>query len=235
MSDWTEFEYEKVFGLYAQEEDFGPLTVIDKPLVDPLRIKLVDEKVSNMTIDWRDQTNTDYTVKENGRRITKNRGSEIITAVKDQTKKRHCSASYAFATVAALESYYLLENVGESALEFSEQQFLDCTNIKRNENPQSYENRGCSGGYIIDSLKYATHDPIFKQRSYPYKGVENRCKNLKAFNGRTGEKEYFQIQGYKRLLADPIEIKKALNSGPVIASMDGHSDSFKNYKSGIID
>jgi hypothetical protein len=45
MSDWTEFEYEKVFGLYAQEEDFGPLTVIDKPLIDPLRIKLVDEKV----------------------------------------------------------------------------------------------------------------------------------------------------------------------------------------------
>lgn len=60
MSDWTEFEYNKIFGVYAPEEHFGPLQSVDKQLVDPARIKLV-EVIQNLTLDWRLETNAEYT------------------------------------------------------------------------------------------------------------------------------------------------------------------------------
>jgi len=58
---------------------------------------------------------------------------------------------------------------------------------------------------------------------------------LKAFDGRSGEREYMKINNFTRIMADPLEVKKALNYGPVIASIEASSDSFKNYKSGILD
>ena len=88
---------------------------------------------------------------------------------------------------------------------------------------------------MSESLKYASMNPIFKQRSYPFKGSEQKCKNLKAFDGKSGEKEFFQLKEFQRILPEPIEVKKALNQSPVIASIMGGSENFKNYKSGIID
>jgi C1A family cysteine protease len=58
---------------------------------------------------------------KNGKRKNRNVDANIITSVKDQTLKRSCSSSYAFATVAALESLYLLENLGKPQIELSEQ------------------------------------------------------------------------------------------------------------------
>ena len=78
-------------------------------------------------------------------------------------------------------------------------------------------------------------NPIFKQKSYPFKGTENKCRNLNSFNGKNGEKEFHQISDFIKLKSnDPQEMKKALNLGPVLASVQASSYIFKDYKSGII-
>lgn len=61
MSDWTQFEYERILGVYAEEEMFGPLTTIDRahPIVDPNRVKLDVLNYNSSHMDWRLETNED--------------------------------------------------------------------------------------------------------------------------------------------------------------------------------
>lgn len=108
MSDWTEFEYRNVMGVYQDEEMFGLLADPGQPNISN-RKKITIEDY-NFTVDWREITNVPS--KKNGGRRNKNNGVSVITPVKDQTLRRSCSSSYAFATIAALESLYTLQNPG---------------------------------------------------------------------------------------------------------------------------
>ena len=58
---------------------------------------------------------------------------------------------------------------------------------------------------------------------------------MKAFDGKSGEKDYFALKSFQGILPEPLELKKALSFGPLIASIQGGCENFKNYKSGIID
>ena len=44
-----------------------------------------------------------------------------------------------------------------------------------------------------------------------------------------------KIKNFTRIMSDPVEIKRALNYGPVVAAVSAFSDEFKNYKSGVIE
>ena len=116
MSDWTDFEYKKVLGVYEDDERFGPILVSGPPSkVD--KMKLTQEDY-NFTVDWRQITNAPP--KKVGQKKNKNKGVSVITPVKDQTSRRTCSSSYAFATIAALESLFIMQNPGQRQIELSE-------------------------------------------------------------------------------------------------------------------
>jgi hypothetical protein len=58
---------------------------------------------------------------------------------------------------------------------------------------------------------------------------------LHAFNGKNGEKDSHKISDFIKIKPnDPQEMKKALNLGPVLASVQSSSYIFKDFKSGII-
>jgi len=83
----------------------------------------------------------------------------IISPVKDQG--RNCSASYAFAVVAALEAAQAKEN-GLQAIQLSEQQIIDCSSVKE------YRNYGCLGGTIANTVNYVKANSIYDIKTYPY-------------------------------------------------------------------
>ena len=99
--------------------------------------------------------------------------------------------------MSAIEANYKIQT--NETLYLSEQQLIDCTNIKMPETPDEYQNRGCSGGYLLDTLQYVVNKPLFKGKSYPYKAFEGKCKQLQAFNGKNGERDFAQLKSFKKL------------------------------------
>lgn len=83
----------------------------------------------------------------------------IITKAKDQG--RNCSASYAFAVVAALEAAQALEE-GHLPNSLSEQQIVDCTF------DGGHHNFGCLGGSLRATTEYVTSTAIHTSKAYPY-------------------------------------------------------------------
>ena len=53
---------------------------------------------------------------------------------------------------------------------------MDCTNIKKESSSSRYGNRGCSGGFVDDSLKFMSENTVFDAKSLPYKGNEGKCR-----------------------------------------------------------
>jgi len=57
MSDWTEYEYSKIMGVYSEDDQFGPVSFTEKTKEVEPKLKL-DEIVNyNTTVDWRTITN----------------------------------------------------------------------------------------------------------------------------------------------------------------------------------
>ena len=113
---------------------------------------------------------------------------------------------------------------------------MDCTNIKQADNSVRYQNRGCSGGFLDDTMLYLTENALFRESSYPFKGKETKCMTLNAFNGKSGEREWARLSSYQRrdfVRAD--ELRRLLDEAPVVASVMGGSQIFRNYAGGIID
>jgi len=80
MSDWTEYEYRRIMGVYQEDEMFGPLDYMPSKPIET-RTKLTIFPNFNLTVDWREVTNAPkkQLVKKN-----KNvKGVSVITPVKD--------------------------------------------------------------------------------------------------------------------------------------------------------
>lgn len=77
-----------------------------------------------------------------------------------------------------------MNSKANKTLELSVQQLIDCTNIKHQDTSTAYQNRGCSGGYLEDTLQFAKDYPVFKRHSYPYKAKEGACKHQKVYDGK---------------------------------------------------
>ena len=98
-----------------------------------------------------------------------------VSPVRDQGS---CSASYAFASVGAIESAASIEYVQQ--IWYSPQQIIDCT--------QRYGNQGCVTGNIVNSFNYAGYWPLMTDFGYPYKGYVQQCQSQKGT---------FRIKGYE--------------------------------------
>ena len=143
------------------------------------------------------------------------RSKGAVTIPKDQLK---CSACYAFAATAALESAYFIKS--GNLVDFSPQQIIDCTtNLK---------NLGCKGGFVEYAYEYFKTFKAMDLTAYPYTALDGNCTYNKK-KGLTNTKGFAYLPEY-----DPDSMIQALKEQPILTAMASNSRIFGSYSSGII-
>jgi C1A family cysteine protease len=134
----------------------------------------------------------------------------FLNPVMDQGK---CGSCWAFAAVTALEGAYAIHT--KLLYNLSEQQLVDCADRK-------YGNFGCRGGWMHNAYNYILKNKLCSVKSYPYIGVQSRCKRCA---GIIGIKKFTKFIGESNLL-------NAVSQQPVAIAI-GVSSDFKQYSSGL--
>ncbi|XP_057662229.1 procathepsin L-like [Diorhabda carinulata] len=135
-----------------------------------------------------------------------------VTNVKNQGS---CGSCWAFSTTGTVEGANFIKT--GKLISLSEQNLVDC----------DYQDSGCSGGYMINGLKYIEQNGIMSESDYPYKEEDGNC----MFN----ESKYaVKISGYKTIISgDEDDLKKAIIQTPVSVAIDV-TDIFQLYTSGTL-
>jgi len=81
-----------------------------------------------------------------------------VTPIKSQG---HCGACWAFATVATVESAYLIKH--NLLLNLSEQELVDCAS-----HTEKYHNMGCQMGFSDMAFDYMQDNGLVEGQYYPY-------------------------------------------------------------------
>jgi C1A family cysteine protease len=136
-----------------------------------------------------------------------------VSKVKNQEQ---CGSCWAFSTTGALESAYSIFK--NQNIELSEQELVDCAT--------SYGNNGCNGGLMNLAFDYIKDKEITDETSYPYKGLDGRCKSKTT-------KTRYSIKSYEYI--NPVDVNglmKALDQQPVSVAIEVQHD-FMHYTSGV--
>lgn len=146
------------------------------------------------------------------------RTKDAVTSVKDQSQ---CGASYAFSAIAALEGANALATGSLSVL--SEQNIIDCS--------VPYGNHGCKGGNMYNVYKYViANEGVDTSKSYPFYGKQYSC----VYNDQsTGAKMSGTVKIKSGSESDLLSA--VANVGPVAVAVDGRSNAFRFYYSGVYD
>jgi cathepsin H len=139
-----------------------------------------------------------------------------VTPVKNQAK---CGSCWAFSTIGAVESHYLIKY--NQFRNLSEQQLVDCA--------QAYDNHGCSGGLPSHAFQYfLDNGGVATEKDYPYTAVDGKCnfkKEMASVAIKGGSVNITQ--------GDEDELRHAIfEHGPVSVAYQVVSD-FRDYKSGV--
>ncbi|CAO2033932.1 unnamed protein product [Urochloa humidicola] len=126
----------------------------------------------------------------------------------------HLGSCWAFAAVAAIEGLHKIKTGRLAAL--SEQQLVDCANVKSRTPRKAFDWVQKNGG-------------LTSEANYPYTGKEEECQSnkLKSFAAK--------ITGYKFTAnASELALMEAVAKQPVAVSMSLDADFFRKYKRGEI-
>ncbi|XP_048415976.1 cathepsin J-like [Stegostoma tigrinum] len=138
------------------------------------------------------------------------RDDNYVTPVKDQGQ---CAACWAFTAVAAMEAQ--LSNKTATLTTLSEQNLVDCA--------KSYENKGCSAGWVHRAFEYIRDHGIEASATYHYKGQKQDC--LFDENNSVGTLiDYVQIKN-----TNETEIMKIVAKHGPVAVHVYMSDAFLSY------
>lgn len=136
-----------------------------------------------------------------------------VSSVKNQ---KSCKCSYAFTSIAAIESAFLINNRN---LTLSEQEIIDCST--------SFGNNGCITGTVKNTFEYIKAQSISSDTDYPYMDKESQCKSSTASTKYT-------IQEYKTCESNINALLKCIPITPIAAAIY-IKDDFYDYESGIYD
>jgi len=154
-----------------------------------------------LSVDWRNYNSLNY-----------------VTPIKDQG---NCASCWSFATTAALESYFLLqENLPNHNEDFAEQVLVSCSGAG-----------SCGGGYIDQASNFIRDTGLPPEMDYYYTAANGSCAN--AASG--WQQAAYRIGSWSYVCVSPsvTAIKNALVTyGPLVTMFQVYSD-FTSYKSGI--
>jgi C1A family cysteine protease len=138
--------------------------------------------------------------------------SGICSAVRLQGQ---CVAGYAFAAAKAIE---YSNNIAKRSFEqwLSPQELIDCS--------ANFNNGGCSGGYVSNSITYAKTYGLSFDKNYPYTDVQGPCKGV---SGQFKPAGYFAING------DVNSFLGVMQKSPFSVGIDASSQAFRFYSTGI--
>uniref|UniRef100_A0A1I7VBE2 Cathepsin L-like n=1 Tax=Loa loa TaxID=7209 RepID=A0A1I7VBE2_LOALO len=143
------------------------------------------------------------------------RENGVVTPVRNQGQ---CGSCYAFSAAGALEAFYKMRT--GKLLNLSPQNIVDCT--------QEFGNFGCDGGYMVPAFYYATKVGIASEWTYPYVGIEQRCKSRTNI-AIVKDNGFSEIEP-----GDELALKHAVaEQGPVVVAISASKRSFRFYKNGV--
>jgi len=145
-----------------------------------------------------------------------------VTPVKNQGA---CGSCWSFSTTGNVEGQHFLKTGKLVAL--SEQNLVDCDHTCDPADPQSCD-AGCNGGLMLNAFSYIKQNGgIDTEESYPYEGVDDKCRFNNATVGAT-------ISGGKLLPKDEDQLKAWLyQNGPIAVALNAEWLQF--YIGGISD
>ena len=137
----------------------------------------------------------------------------VVTPVSDQGQ---CGSCYAFSSVEAVESKYVMDTGNLVAL--SKQQIVDCS--------ESYGNEGCQGGLMDNVFNYIKDNGICLESDYGYKGVSGSCKKCTSVT---------KVESYVDVSANNEQaLQKAVSLQPISVAIEADQTSFQFYSSGVL-
>ena len=148
------------------------------------------------------------------------RTKNVISSVKNQMK---CGCCYAFSTASILETLYALKRNTTDLIEFSAQQFTDCS---------SNGNNGCQGGNFPPSIRFIQErgNRIATAQSYPYAAKKQSCQTNNLNEVDVGRIEIGSIsEGDEKAMENAL-----VQHGPLFVGVDAESRRFMFYRSGIL-
>lgn len=145
-------------------------------------------------------------------------GKNFVTPVKYQGD---CGACWAFASVGALESKYLIQlnKPYNNMLDLSEQIMISCNSF----------GGGCEGGYLDSAANFLKNYGTYDESCYPYKAADTSCVYACKMYGTY----VYKISSYQMVQQSVTALKEAVyNFGPIPVAMIVYED-FEYYQSGV--
>ena len=137
-----------------------------------------------------------------------------VTGVKDQ---QQCGSCWSFSATGATEGAYF--NKYGTLLSFSEQQLVDCDNLKH-----GGKDHGCNGGLMDNAFEWISKNGICEESAYPYTGTGDSCKSCAAATVLTS---WVDVQPTDNAMM------AALARQPVSIAIEADQPEFQLYKSGV--
>lgn len=79
---------------------------------------------------------------------------------------------------------------------------------------------------------------IYSEKTIPYREMDEPCKDdnfHKGFRNSQETTETYTLQGYEKIEGSASALKKALDNGPVIATVRAGNSVFRHFSKGVID